>query len=83
MTVGEPLASFAKSIFKSLTSTPTGTAEYGEDNAKNGANDENDRQADEQGPHPRGITISIKGHLRRGPQIFAVVSLGSTPLLIS
>ncbi len=71
MPVGEPLAS-----------SPTGTAEYGEDNAENGANDENDRQADEQGPHPRGIPKRIKGHFRRGPQ-FAVVSLGSPPLLIS
>ncbi len=60
-----------------LTSSPTGTAEYGEDNAENGANDENDRQADEQGPHPRGIPERIKGYFRRGPNIFAVLSMGS------
>jgi hypothetical protein len=62
---------------KSLTSSPTGTAEYGEDNAENSANDENDRQADEQGPHPRGIPKSIKGYFGRGPNIFAVLSMGS------
>ncbi len=81
--VGKALTNFAMPVGEPLASSPTGTAEYGKDNAETGANDENDRQADEQGPHPRGIPKRINGHFRSGLQIFAIFLLGSPPLLIS